>query len=137
MFGKILFVVVTTISAIAYCLAKTPSTTTTSSESTVCVLQPKDSTYVAKVGTRFEYTAEIHGSVGRNFYVEYEEGAFSHDYSVKYDNPQAVKAGMCGGDSGKKTLTLTALKKGKHTVKIIHDFRGKTEKEITCQIRIK
>ena len=58
MFGKILFVVVTTISAIAYCLAKTPSTNTTTSESTVCVLQPKDSTYVAKVGTRFEYTAE-------------------------------------------------------------------------------
>ncbi len=91
-----------------------------------------------KVGETFTYTAKIHPSVGYSFHAEYDnKEAFSENYSVKYDDSKAVSSGLCGADSGQQTITLKALQKGNHTIKIIHEFRGKVEKELTFKLSVR
>lgn len=91
-------------------------------------------TITINAGDYIKYTHAVHGSVGINYKVEFDDTAFEADYNIKYDDPDAVEAGMCGGDSAVRTTTLTSLKKGKYTVKVIHDFRGTVEKVLTYKI---
>lgn len=44
---------------------------------------------------------------------------------------------MCGGDQATKTCILEALKKGIYQIKVIHDYRGETERLITYTITVK
>lgn len=85
-------------------------------------------------GDDIKYTHAIHGSVGINYTVEFDDTAFEAYYNIKYDAPDAVEAGMCGGDSAMRTTTLTSLKKGTYTVRVIHSFRGTVEKVLTYKI---
>lgn len=91
-----------------------------------------------KIGETFTYTAETYPSVGYSFHADYDDKeAFKEKYSVKYEDPESIEDGMCGADKGMTTLTLRAQKKGKFTVKIIHTFRGKVEKELTLKFSVR
>lgn len=101
------------------------------------VLPQVDSTITISLFETFSYSQGIHGSVGYDYNVEYDETAFLVDTHVVYDNPKAVEEGMCGGDSAVKTCVFTPRKKGEYTIKIVHKFRGDTKNVITFNIIVK
>ncbi|MCH5311609.1 MAG: hypothetical protein J1E57_06600 [Prevotella sp.] len=90
-----------------------------------------------KTGSVLKYSHSIHESVGYSYNVEYDNTAFEMDYSVKYGNPSAVEAGMCGGDAAVKTCTFKTLKRGTYTIRIIHEFRSNIEGILNYKISVK
>ena len=101
------------------------------------ILPQEDSTITISLSETFSYSQSIHGSVGYDYNVEYDETAFLVDTHVVYDNPKAVETGMCGADSAVKTCVFTPQKKGEYTIKIVHKFRGDTKNVITFNIIVK
>lgn len=106
-------------------------------KTSVVVLPDKDSKFTVKVGEKLEYTGKIHPSVGIGYTVDYDKQAFNMTYQTRYNNPGAMEEGMSGGDSGSTTCVFTALKKGTYKIKVLHDFRGTTEKTVTFLIKVK
>ena len=84
----------------------------------------------------FSYSYNIHGSVGYDYDIEYNKSAFDVETTIAYDDPEAVEAGMCGGDSAIKTCVFRPKKRGTFTIKVIHQFRGNTEDVITYNVRV-
>ena len=101
------------------------------------ILPQEDSTITISLSETFSYSQSIHGSVGYDYNIEYDETAFLVDTHVVYDNPKAVEKGMCGADSAVKTCVFTPRKKGEYTIKIVHKFRGDTTNVITFNIIVK
>lgn len=100
-------------------------------------LPDKNSTIKIPLGSTLSYSHAVHGSVGYGYHLDYNKTEFAIDYSYKYDNPEAVELGMCGADSAKQTCIIKPLKKGKFTIKVVHTFRGQTERIITYKIVVK
>lgn len=100
-------------------------------------LGDKDSKINITLGGQLRYSHSIHGSVGYDYKIEYDETAFVLTKQIKYDNPDAVSKGMCGGDSAVLTSTLIPQKKGKYIIKVIHTFRGNVNSVITYHITVK
>ena len=53
-------------------------------------LPQEDSTIIISLSETFSYSQSIHGSVGYDYNIEYDETAFLVDTHVVYDNPKAV-----------------------------------------------
>lgn len=102
----------------------------------VVKLEDENSKVSIKLGNEIEYSHRVHSSVGSSYRVDYDKSAFKLSYETKYDNPESVAMGMCGGDSAVQTCTFRALKKGTYTIKVIHEFRGDIEKIITYTITV-
>lgn len=100
-------------------------------------LRDKDSTINIVIGESLSYSHKVHGSVGYWYNEEYDPNAFEMDCFTKYDNPESIAAGECGGDSAIKTCVFKALKSGIYTITIIHEFRGTQEKVITYKVIVK
>jgi len=100
-------------------------------------LEDEDSKITIKLGSEIEYSHRVHGSVGSSYHANYDKSAFKLSYETKYDNPESVAMGMCGGDSAVQTCTFRALKKGTYKLKVIHEFRGDIERVITYTITVK
>lgn len=101
------------------------------------ILEDKDSSVSIGMGNSLQYSHSVYGSVGSGYRVEYDKQAFSMDYTAEYDDPEAVAAGMCGGDSAVQTCIFKPLKRGKYTIRIIHEFRGTVERTVTYKITVK
>lgn len=103
----------------------------------VVTLDDRDSTITIHLGNEIVYSHRVHGSVGSSYRVDYDKSAFKLSYETKYDSPESVAMGMCGGDSAVQTCTFRALKKGAYKIKVIHEFRGDIERVITYMITVK
>lgn len=98
-------------------------------------LKEHDSIYIIKLGDVMQYSHSIHPSVGFNYSMVYDENAFNLSYDIKYDDRYGLDKE--GGDLANKTYTLKSLKKGFFKVKVIHLYRGETERIITYKIIVK
>lgn len=98
-------------------------------------LKEHDSIYIIKLGDVMQYSHSIHPSVGFDYSMEYDEKAFNLSYDIKYDD--RYDPDKEGSDSANQTCTLKSLKKGFFKVKVIHLYRGKTERIITYKIIVK
>ncbi|MBR5332324.1 MAG: hypothetical protein IKV32_03360 [Muribaculaceae bacterium] len=92
--------------------------------------------YHISINDNLSYSGEVHASVGKSYSVEYDTTAFEMQSDIKYNNPESVKAGMCGGDKAVKTVSFTPLKTGDYTIKVLHNFRGQTTDSMTYKISI-
>lgn len=88
------------------------------------------------INNKLSYSGEIHASVGKSYNVEYDTTAFDMQSDIKYNNPESVKSGICGGDRAVKTVTFTPLKPGDYTIKVLHYFRGQTTDSLTFKVTI-
>lgn len=101
------------------------------------ILGDEDSKISIPLGCDIVYSHSVHGSVGYDYSMEYDRTAFKLSENLRYNNPDAVANGMCGGDKAILTSTLTTMKKGRFIIKIIHTFRGSQERVITHDITVK
>ena len=101
----------------------------------VVELKEHDSEYTINLGDIIQYSHSIHPSVGFEYSMVYDENAFKLSCNIKYDDDYDPNED--GGDSANQTYTLKSLKKGIFKVKVIHLFRGTTERIITYKIIIK
>ena len=99
----------------------------------------KDATdeYSATLSDEIYYTHEVHGSVGISYFADFDTSAFEMRSVMKYDNPEMVEAGMCGGDSGEKTSIFIPQKAGNYEIKIYHNFRGEITDSLTFKVNVK
>ena len=98
-------------------------------------LKEHDSIYIIKLGDVMQYSHSIYPSVGFYYSMEYDENAFKLSYDIKYND--RYDPDKEGGDLANKTCTLKSLKKGFFKVKVIHLYRGETERIITYKIIVK
>lgn len=100
-------------------------------------LPDRNATMAVRLGKVLEYRAEIYPSVGLNYYAEYDKDAFDVTRNIVYDRPKDVEAGMCGSDSGVCYTFLKTLKKGRYTLRIVHDYRGNVQRTVDFKIKVK
>lgn len=101
------------------------------------ILADRDSRLTICVGNQASYSHSVHGSVGFWYSIEYDHDAFVLSHNVKYDDPESVEKGLCGGDSAVLTCTLRAMRRGTYVVKVVHDYRGDIERVVTYTITVK
>lgn len=101
------------------------------------ILEDKDSNISVPFGWYIQYSHSVHESVGFGYNVEYDKNAFELSEKLKYNNPDAIAKGMCGGDQAILTSTLTPKHTGNFTVKVIHTFRGNEERILKYNITIR
>ena len=89
------------------------------------------------INETFSYSSEIHASVGKDYYAQYDTSAFEMQSEIKYHHPEVVNARMCGGDRAKKTMLFTPLKSGTSIIKFFHNFRGEITDSIIYYINVK
>ena len=89
--------------------------------------------FTVKKGDVIKYSRRVCGSVGTTYSVNYDKSAFKMEYlESEKDQPDVP-----GGDECVGTTYFEALKKGKFKIKVVHDFRGKTEKVVRYNITVK
>lgn len=71
------------------------------------------------------------GSVGITYNVECDSTSFVIRRDIKYETPEAVKAGMCGSDDSTITYTLIPKKRGVFEIFEVFGFRGSETKRVT------
>lgn len=108
-----------------------------SAQPTGLLLPDRNATMAVRLGKVLEYRAEIYPSVGLNYYAEYDKDAFDITRNVVYDRPNDVEAGMCGSDSGVCYTFFKTLKKGRYTLRIVHDYRGNVQRTVDFKIKVK
>lgn len=101
------------------------------------ILDEESDEYNATLSDELYYTHEVHASVGSSYYAEFDTSAFEMRAAMKFDNPESVREGMCGGDRGEKTSIFIPRKTGNYKIKIYHNFRGKITDSITYKVYIK
>ncbi len=101
------------------------------------VLPDRNATIAVRLGTVIEYRAKIYPSVGLNYRAEYDKDAFDVTRNVVYDRPKDVEAGMCGSDSGVCYTFFKTLKKGRYSLRIVHDYRGNVQRTVDFKIKVK
>ena len=116
-------------------LQANPTNIETSNSQTI-KLDNTTTEYSISTNEILSYSGEVHASVGKSYSVEYDTTAFEMQSDIKYNNPESVKAGMCGGDKAVKTASFTPLKTGDYTIKVLHNFRGQTTDSTTYKISI-
>lgn len=90
--------------------------------------------FTVKKGDVIKYSRRVCGSVGTTYSVNYDKSAFKMEY-LESEKEEPYVAG--GGDECVGTTYFEALKKGKFKIKVVHDFRGKTEKVVRYNITVK
>lgn len=83
------------------------------------------------------FTGRYWGSVGYTYELEGDIDAFRIEKAHKYNHPEKIAAGMCGGDDGMLSFTLTPTTKGKFTIVEICKFRGEVTKRVNNTIIVK
>ena len=76
-------------------------------------------------GDHLTFKGRVHGSVGIEYRIEYDETAFQVEYNCKYVHP--VKEGRImapGADCKIATYELTPLKRGIFKIYEVEGFRG-------------
>lgn len=101
------------------------------------ILDDESYEYSATLCDELYYTHEVHSSVGSSYYADFDTSAFEMRTAMKYDDPESVKEGMCGGDRGEKTSIFIPRKTGNYKIKIYHNFRGKITDSLTFKVNIK
>lgn len=91
---------------------------------------------VVKYGDIITYTGHIHGSVGEQFTVDFEENGVLRFVDVEIDYEQDQSQGLSGGDGAWKTFIFQATNIGESTITIQEVFRGEvmSERSITVVV---
>lgn len=83
------------------------------------------------------YSAEVYGSVGYWFKIEYDSTAFHMTSRMRYYDPEAMETGKCGGDEGELTYILTPKKKGDFIIYETKGFRRETVSRTEHRISVR
>ena len=106
-------------------------------EKKAIILDDATDEYSATLNDELYYTHEVHASVGRSYYAEFDSSAFLMRSAMKFNNPASERAITCGGDRGEKTSIFIPQKTGNYEIKIYHNFRGEITDSLTFKVNIK
>lgn len=104
---------------------------------------------VIHLGDTLHFSGKSHGSVGYQYYLEFDNTAFKMETQAKYlykpreedffiDGRTGERKFRrpCGGDEKKVTYTLTAIKNGAYQIIEIVEFRGDIESEKIYRVKV-
>ena len=75
-------------------------------------------------GEHLTFKGKVHGSVGKEYRIEYDKTAFRVEYSCKYLHPiESGRKMKPGGDGKIVTYEFTPLKKGQFEIYEVEGFR--------------
>lgn len=100
------------------------------------VLDDSSTERIIAVGDTLIYKARVHASVGFGCVCDIVNPNVLRlaDENTEFDHPEAIEAGMCGGDSANAVFVIEAIGEGNAMIAFQHLFRGKLERSTLINI---
>jgi len=113
-------------------------TVTVTGKKPVVGLVPFKKDYAVPVGTHLVWSYESHGSVGKGGSCTGSPKSRVRivEKKVTFKNPGRVKKGMTGADAGTGKVVFETFKPGKATLTCFVEFRGKTTRTDTFEVKV-